>query len=164
MSGQDTSVGPPTSDGSTHDSSARDTSPSEAASDDGRAEVGAYDSGSNDGADHPDTAEGVDSSMDSGPPTQPDTGPGPGMDSGIDTGVPVHDAGNETSTILPACSEAYDQSNCESYLSGTTQVSSSSHNWLCLVNCQNCAATTDCAPGHNNCPWGGVWTDKGACN
>jgi hypothetical protein len=164
VSGQDTGASPPTSDGSTRDSTARDTSVGEAASDDGTADVGAYDGGGSDGTGDPDSQTGDDGAMDSGPPMPPDTGPGPGMDSGIDTGIPVQDAGRETSTNLPSCTAAYDQANCEGYLTGTTQVSSSSHNWLCITNCQDCAASSACAPGQTGCPWGNVWTDKGACH
>jgi hypothetical protein len=160
--GQDTSVAPP--DGSTRDSAPpRDTSTGDAAADVGTIE---------------DSKAGDDATTDSGAPTGPDTGTDTGVDidtgidtgmdtgvdTGTDTGVPVHDSGTETSTNLPTCVAAYDQSNCEGYLSGTTQVSNNSHNWLCEVNCQNCAASTDCAPGHSNCPWGSVWTDKGECH
>jgi hypothetical protein len=151
-------------DGSTRDSAPpRDTSTGEAAGKDAAADVGTNDHDSGD-----------DATMDSGAPPGPDTGidldtgidtgMDTGVDTGTDTGVPVHDAGTETSTNLPSCVAAYDQSNCEGYLSGTTQVSSNSHNWLCEVNCQNCAASTDCAPGHSNCPWGSVWSDKGECH
>jgi hypothetical protein len=161
--GQDTSVAPPKPDGSPRDSAApRDTSTGEAA------DVGTHD----DGPDSQDSQAGDDGPMDSGTPPGPDTGADTGIDTGIDagidtgmdTGVPVHDAGNDTTTNLPSCVAAYDQSNCEGYLAGTSQVSSNSHNWLCLTNCENCAATSDCAPGHSNCPWGSVWTDKGACH
>jgi hypothetical protein len=163
--GQDTSIAPPRPDGSTRDSAApHDSSTAETASGDAAPEVGTNDSGGDDSTGVPDSQGGDDGGMDSGLPTQPDTGIDTGVDTGTDTGVPVHDAGTDTSTNLPSCAAAYDQSSCEGYTTGTTQVSSSSHNWLCLVNCQNCAATSDCAPGHSNCPWGNVWTDKGQCH
>jgi hypothetical protein len=123
--------------------------------DDGTNDAGDFDSSTG-----PDTQAGVDSAV--------DTGTGPGMDSGVDsgkdTGTTVHDAGNDTTTNLPACAAAYSQGDCTSYLAGTSEVSSNSHNWLCMTNCENCGTTSDCAPGHANCPWGSVWSDKGACH
>jgi hypothetical protein len=87
-----------------------------------------------------------------------------GVDTGMDTGTTVQDAGHDTSTTLPDCVAAYNQADCTAYLTGSSEVSSGSHNWLCLTNCQNCVTTTDCAPGQTHCPWGAVWSDKGACH
>jgi hypothetical protein len=160
---QDATGGP---DGSTRDSAVRDSravveaasgdSATDAAGDDGASDAGDFDSPPD-----PDTQAGVDSGS-------PDTGPGPGMDSGADTGrdtgTTVHDAAPDTTTMLPSCASPYDMSNCTSYTAGSSEVSNNSHNWLCLTNCENCGTTNMCAPGQAGCPWGTVWTDKGACH
>jgi hypothetical protein len=165
---QDSGAGPDTTVGSTRDSAAHDSMPGEAASGDSSIDAGGddtSDAGDFDSATDPDTQAGVDSAVDTGPP---DTGPGPGMDSGVDTGLDtgtgVHDAGNDTTTNLPSCAKAYDQGDCTSYTTGTSEVSNNSRNWLCLTNCQNCGTTNMCAPGQSSCPWGTVWSDKGACH
>jgi len=66
------------------------------------------------------------------------------------------------SPTTPQCSSLYAQSNCLSYVQGTV-VSFSGHNWECTNgNCANCATFASCAPGASGCPWGVVWTDRGA--
>jgi hypothetical protein len=60
------------------------------------------------------------------------------------------------------CSASYSQPACSSYGLGTV-VSSGGHNWECTDgNCVNCASFSSCAPGASGCPWGAVWTDRGA--
>jgi hypothetical protein len=61
------------------------------------------------------------------------------------------------------CQTAYAQSSCNAYVAGT-RVSKNGHNWECTNgNCSNCATFASCAPGATGCPWGTVWTDRGAC-
>ncbi len=62
-----------------------------------------------------------------------------------------------------ACAAPYVRSSCSSFTTGT-QVSAGGHNWSCASrSCTACAWSSSCAPGATGCPYGAVWSDRGAC-